>query len=126
MREVSVLLGFLALSLGVRAQRVEEFKTPPMEMRTKTLWYWNNATVTPEGIDEQLQALRDQAGFGGVGILPYEKHFLPTYLSEEYFNVYEHAARRAKELGMTLSLYDEFGFPSGSGGAIHGDANLSR
>ena len=40
-----------------------------------------------------------------------------AYLSEEYFTVYGAALDQAKTLGLTLSLYDEYGFPSGSAGS---------
>ena len=36
----------------------------------------------------------------------------------DYLKLYEAMLKKAKELGMTISLYDEFGFPSGSVGAF--------
>ncbi|MBI3948538.1 MAG: hypothetical protein HY321_21675 [Armatimonadetes bacterium] len=38
----------------------------------------------------------------------------PAYLGEEYLDLFEHAARRCKEEGMTLWIYDEFNWPSGT------------
>ncbi|NQV34779.1 MAG: hypothetical protein HQ515_18950, partial [Phycisphaeraceae bacterium] len=37
------------------------------------------------------------------------------------FKMYGIALNKAKELGMTMCIYDEYGFPSGSAGAINGD-----
>ena len=37
----------------------------------------------------------------------------PAYLSDEYFDLYEFAADTAERLGMKLTLYDEYWFPSG-------------
>ena len=42
-------------------------------------------------------------------------------MHDDYFELYRHTARKAAELGVTLSLYDEYGFPSGSGGWVNAD-----
>ncbi|TVQ23550.1 MAG: hypothetical protein EA382_09755 [Spirochaetaceae bacterium] len=92
------------------------FAHPPMESRPRPLWFWNDTAITHDGIREQLRMCRD-AGYGGVGILPFGYGLSPSYLSDDYFSRYETAVEYASELGMRLSLYDEFGFPSGSVGA---------
>lgn len=98
-----------------------EFADPPLEYATRPLWFWNDSTVTEAGVVEQMRQARDKCGYGGFGILPFGKNFKPKYLSDEYFEVYGAALREAKKLGMTMCIYDEYGFPSGSAGAIHGD-----
>jgi hypothetical protein len=106
---------------GLRAAEAGDFLNPPLKYKTKPLWFWNNTTVTPAGVAEQFQLARDKDGYGGFGILPFGTAFKPAYLSDEYFAVYGEAVRSAKELGMTLCIYDEYGFPSGSAGASNGD-----
>jgi hypothetical protein len=96
----------------------EDFQNPPVRFWPRPLWFWNNTTVTPEGVISLMQALRDKCGYGGFGIVPFGKNFSPEYLSEEYLKLYGIMLDKAKELGMTVSLYDEFGFPSGSVGAF--------
>lgn len=64
-----------------------------------------------------MQLARDRCKYGGFGILPFGRGFAPAYLSEDYFAVYGTALETARELGLTLSLYDEYGFPSGSAGS---------
>lgn len=103
------------------AQDAAVFKSPTPEFRPRPLWFWNNTTITKEGIDAQMAGLKNQSGYGGFSILPFGPNLMPKYLTEEYFDLYEYTARKAKELGVTLSLYDEYGFPSGSGGAINAD-----
>lgn len=98
-----------------------EFANPSLRYATRPLWFWNDTTVTKAGVFQQLQAARDKCGYSGFGILPFGKNFRPTYLSDDYFEVYGAALQKAKELGMTMCIYDEYGFPSGSAGAIHGD-----
>lgn len=102
-----------------------DFLKPPLEFATRPLWFWNNSEVTEEGVIEQMEKGRDESGYGGYGILPFnpprQNGFAPEYLSDDYFKVYETALKTAKRLGMHMTLYDEFGFPSGSAGGRHGD-----
>ncbi|MHB8973021.1 MAG: glycosyl hydrolase [Pirellulaceae bacterium] len=111
---------------GLRAQ----FVSPPSSAGTVTL-YWLNGLITKEGIREQMRALRDQCGFGGVAPLTF--HAMnpatqPAYLSEEYFDIYGCILDTAKELGMTVVFYDDCDFPSGSAGdqmrTLHPDSLL--
>jgi hypothetical protein len=69
-------------------------------------------------LTEQMQKMRDECGYGGFGVVPFGKNFSPEYLSEDYLKLYGSMLEKAKELGMKISLYDEFGFPSGSVGAF--------
>jgi hypothetical protein len=120
-------ISFLVLSLKSTGQAFskDEFKDPSVEYWPRPLWFWNNATVTEEGIEEQMQAYRDLCGYGGFGILPFGKDFKPEYLTEDYFQVYGRALTKAKELGLTMCLYDEYGFPSGGIG-LHGGDGIPR
>ena len=99
----------------------KEFPFPAIKYRPVPLWFWNNTKVTPEGIDYQMKAMRDSCHYGGVSILPFGKNFQPEYLSESYFDLYRHVVEKATELGMGVCIYDEYGFPSGSGGWRNGD-----
>ncbi len=99
----------------------ELFQNPPIQFWPRPLWFWNNTKVQPDAIEKQMQAFRDSCGYGGFGILPFGKKFKPEYLSDEYFTVYGKALEKAKELGLKMCLYDEFGFPSGGAGAVNGD-----
>jgi hypothetical protein len=115
----------LCLLLNLRSTQSQEFRQhfadPPLKYATRPLWFWNNATVTKEAVDQQMQKSRDLCGYGGFGILPFGEAFSPKYLSDEYFEVYGEALKQAERLGMVMCIYDEYGFPSGSAGAIHGD-----
>lgn len=94
-----------------------QFANPPQRCWPRPLWFWNNTLVTPATAREQMQLARDRCRYGGFGILPFGKRFAPPYLGEDYFSLYGAAIDQAKALGLTLSLYDEYGFPSGSAGA---------
>jgi hypothetical protein len=96
----------------------ERFVSPPPGSGTVTL-YWLNGKITKEGIREQMRAMRDQCGFGGVApltLFSMEPLTQPAYLSKEYFDIYGCILDTAKELGMTVVFYDDCDFPSGSAG----------
>jgi len=120
---VIVVLLFGSNMFGLKGQDIskEQFLKPSIKYWPRPLWFWNNTTVKEEEIENQMQAFRDSCGYGGFGILPFGKKFQPEYLSENYFKVYGKALAEAKKLGLTMCLYDEFGFPSGGVGAVNGD-----
>jgi hypothetical protein len=95
----------------------KEFANPPQRYWPRPLWFWNNTRVTAETVREQMRLARERCKYGGFGILPFGKNFAPSYLSDEYFGIYGGALDEAKRLGLRLSLYDEYGFPSGSAGS---------
>ncbi len=97
------------------------FAAPPLRYAPRPLWFWNNTAVDGDGLAAQMRLARDRCGYGGFGILPFGEKFRPTYLTDDYFKVYGVALATARELGVTMCLYDEYGFPSGSAGAMHGD-----
>jgi hypothetical protein len=99
----------------------DDFANPPLKFRARPLWFWNDAAVTSSGVGDQLLGSRDRAGYGGLAPLPFGPNFTPKYLSKEYFELYGETVKQARELGMFITLYDEYGFPSGSGGANMGD-----
>lgn len=121
MRTFRLSLLCLFFCVTAVAQEPSEFKTPPTKFRPDPLWFWNNTDITKEGIDAQMLGFLEKCGYGGLAILPFGPNLTPKYLTEEYFERYKYAVEKAAELGLTLSLYDEYGFPSGSGGAINAD-----
>jgi hypothetical protein len=115
---IGVLIFILQCAASISyADMRSDFVDPPIVFRPRPLWFWNNTEVTVETIVEQMQKSNDLSKYGGFGILPFGKSFRPEYLSEDYFTVYGAALKKARQLGMTMSLYDEYGFPSGSAGA---------
>ena len=99
----------------------EEFLLPGIQWRPVPLWFWNDTTVTGDQALDQLARMVDTDFYGGCAILPFGKDFQPEYLSDEYFALYESIIGLAREKGTQMSIYDEYGFPSGSMGAINGD-----
>ncbi len=112
---------FCAISLLLCAQDSRTFKEPPQNFRPIPLWFWNNALVEAQELEVQIEMMRNKDFYGGFAILPFGKNFKPEYLSEDYFKIYEVALKKAKSLGMKISLYDEYGFPSGGAGTKNAD-----
>lgn len=116
------IIFFLFLPVLLRAQvATEEFASPPKQYRPVPLWFWNNATIEEDELLHQFRQMTEVDGYGGCAILPFGKSFRPEYLSEEYFRLYGKVLDAARKKGLQMSVYDEYGFPSGSMGAINGD-----
>ena len=99
----------------------QEFAKPEPKWRPIPLWFWNNTTIKESELEQQFQHMTDSDLYGGCGILPFGGNFSPAYLSEEYFRLYGKVVEMAREKGVQMSLYDEYGFPSGSMGCINGN-----
>ena len=118
------IVGSLLLLMGVSGIQAgsfqSNFKNPPMKFRPQPLYFWND-TVKAEVVAQQMKQLRDHDGYGGFSILGFSKNFKPEYLSSAYFDLYGKTIAVAKKLKLSLCLYDEYGFPSGSAGARNAD-----
>ena len=99
----------------------EEFAAPPIQYRPIPLWFWNNTAVDIEGVTSQLHGMVEKDGYGGCAIIPFGRNFRPEYLSDGYMRIYAAAVAAADSLGAKMSLYDEYGFPSGSMGFSNAD-----
>jgi hypothetical protein len=109
-----------ALGLAIRAPADElamwqkDFKDPPLALKTTPLWALNGR-LTREETASQLKASRDISGFAGVAVMPITNTD-PKYLTEGYFARYADILDISKELGMSVILYDDVDFPTGTAG----------
>jgi len=101
-------------AMGEAAISREAFADPPLELKSRPLWFWNKTGATGEEIREIMAACRDRSGYYGFGILPCVER--EQYLREPYFERYGAALEQARALGLKMCLYDEYWFPSGSAG----------
>ena len=109
------LMTLLASRPGSGADLREDFPDPPLEFKTRPLWFWN---APPDAAQTRtiMQRSRD-SGYYGFGILPTEKMGLP-FMTPAYLDRYQEAVDAAAELGLKMCLYDEFWFPSGGAGGL--------
>ena len=59
-----------------------------------------------------MQTMRDECGYGGFGVA-ISVRFQSGISVGKLLKFLWQMLAKAKRLGMTISLYDEFGFPSG-------------
>ncbi|NJC28462.1 glycosyl hydrolase [Neolewinella antarctica] len=89
--------------------------------------FWHiNGELTHEGIEKQMRDAKELAGFSGISVLPLNDGVktngdpkfgtLPEFLSEDYFEQFQHVLTTARELDMEVILYDDIDFPSGMAG----------
>ena len=77
---------YIPLSSSFRTPfSTKEFSNPGMKWRPIPLWFWNNTTIEDSTLEEQLEKMIVADNYGGCAILPFGKHFSPSYLSDDYF-----------------------------------------
>lgn len=99
---------------------INEFASPDKRFAPIYAWVFNGKLSLQE-TDKQLEEMQ-RLGIKAFYIIPEPKEFRPTtmptelepgYLTDEYFEQYVYALKKAKELGMYCWMYDEGGWPSG-------------
>ena len=92
---------------------IKEFKNPSNEFRSMAFWVWNG-DVSENRITEMLEQFK-KVGIGGGFVHP-RQGLVTEYLSERWFELWQHAVNESKRLGLECHIYDENSFPSGFGG----------
>ena len=90
-----------------------DFADPPAAYRSMPLWVWNGE-VTETRITEMLEQFAAQ-GLGGVFVHP-RPGLITEYLSGRWFELWRHALRECKRLGLICNIYDQNSYPSGFAG----------
>ena len=110
----STRAGLRAEAVGAEQMRAE-FMNSPFLFQSRPFWFWNgklDATKT-----RRMMEACKAAGYCGLGILPSENMGV-GFMTPMFLDHYLVAVEQAAKLGMKLSLYDEFWFPSGSAGGL--------
>jgi hypothetical protein len=96
---------------------LNELKEPPEEFTPIPFWFLNDALDKAE-LQRQLMDFRDK---GVSGVVLHPRIGIPKtlpYLSEPYLEIMKYIVQTAKTLQMSIVLYDEAMYPSGS---AHGE-----
>jgi len=98
----------------------ESFVNPSFEMKPRALWFWNGSTISgvPDATLEEIVEEAEKSGYNGLSILPAAEQSI--YLTESYFQKYGVALEKARQLGMKMTLYDEYWYPSSRAGGVLG------
>jgi len=110
------------------------FRTPPAQYRGHAMWSFPLTTLNENYIVSGIEEMA-RLNYGGFFIEPgggpttglsdtYVKQFRRgqtddrgvVFLSDEYFRFYKLAMEEAKKRGMQVVLYDDYAFPTGTGG----------
>lgn len=101
-----------------RDEMARNFATPPDSVKPWVYWYWISDNISKEGITRDLEAMArvgiGEALIGNIGLdnIPYGK--VPV-LSEEWWQLVEHAIREGKRVGVDIGMFNCPGW-SQSGG----------
>ncbi len=99
----------------------EDFRLPPAFCGPVYSWVWNNE-MDEAAIRREIGEMREM-GICAAYIIPEPPEFrpgvmdtpmTPPYLSDEFFAMVRYAVEYAASQGMTMWLYDEGGWPSGT------------
>ena len=86
----------------------EMLKKPSRESQPWALWIWN-LTISESQLNKQFQWFVDN-GFGGIAIRP-SREMVPTYLSEEFLELFGFVVRSAQKHGIGIRIADDFSLP---------------
>jgi hypothetical protein len=93
------------------------FTAPPDSARPHTWWHWMNGNITKEGITADLEAMQ-RVGIGGAQIFNVLEG-IPLgpvdYMSPEWLDMVQHAAKEADRLGIELCFHNCAGWSSSGG-----------
>ena len=114
---VSLGGGLTTVHSETKDKLYESFQTPEDRAKPAPLWFWNREVedMTTDQARELVRESYKQSGYSGFGILP---EWQSSYLTDEYFELYEAALDEGSKYGMKFSLYDEDGFPSYNAGGL--------
>ncbi len=103
----------------VTPEQLEQgFITPPDSVKPWVYWYWISDNISKEGITKDLEAMArigiGEALIGNIG-LPEMSYGKTQILSEEWWQLIEHAIREGKRVGVNLGMFNCPGW-SQSGG----------
>lgn len=91
----------------------QDFINPPEEFTPIPFWFWNDHLTK----DEILRQINDFFDKGVTGFVLHPRIGVPAeigYLSKEFMDLVYIAVEEAKRLNMSVILYDEAMYPSGS------------
>ena len=63
---LACMLSATVLPVLYSADAKSDFVDPPLQFRSRPLWFWNDAAATAAEVEAQLQGNRDRSGYGGL------------------------------------------------------------
>jgi hypothetical protein len=101
-----------------REALVQGFAQPPDSVKPWVYWYWISDNISKQGITQDLEAMArvgiGEAFIGNIGLDDIPSGNVPV-LSEEWWQLVEHAIREGKRVGVDIGMFNCPGW-SQSGG----------
>lgn len=98
------------VSLAGQTDLTKNFVTPPDASRSSCYWWWFNGLVDKEGITRDMEEFRSKGmgevllvnSAGGLGGVPFPQG--AEFMSEEWKELYRHAMKEAKRMGIDVGI----------------------
>ncbi|WP_437919947.1 glycosyl hydrolase [Sphingobacterium sp. LRF_L2] len=111
-------------------QTVKHFQVPPDSIRPYVYWYWINGHVSPSGVVQDLQAMKD-IGIGGafIGNIGLSKEEGTSYgdvklFSPVWWEATQAAMETAGNLGITMGMFNSPGWSQSGGPWVRPEASM--
>lgn len=106
----------------------EGFQAMPDEYKIRNFWFWLKGVATKESITQDLEAMK-QNGYGGALIGDNGAPIGPTgptFMGNEWLDLYAHAVKEADRLGIELSINIQSGFGDPGNPNIRPDNGMKK
>ncbi len=117
-KALSLIVLLACASTALSDDFADAFKSPTDDTKPWCYWYWLNGRVSAEGITRDLEGMAragiSEALIGHVSALPEGDGDLKL-LSEEWWQLVDHAVREAQRVGVDIGMFNGPGW-SQSGG----------
>lgn len=116
-----VQLSALRAAPPVNDPLAQDFAEPPLQARTRAFWWWLNGNVTKEAITKDLEWMK-KIGMGGALVCDADGSSQgghdhvpagPIFGSPEWRQLFLHALKEAKRLGLEIALNIQSGWNLG-------------
>lgn len=123
------VLSLIAVTSRSASGEIESaFKNPPLAARPLGWWHWINGNVTKEGIDADLENMKE-IGMGGVQMFDVEI-YMPEgpvrYGTDEWHEHVQHAVKKAAELGLEFHTMNTPGWSASGGPWVTPELSMKR
>ena len=102
----------LTIQTKITPEKLKEgFLSVPNEYKLRNFWLWLNGVATKKSITQDLEAMKAK-GFGGAIIADNGAPVGPvgpTFMGQEWKELFAHAVKEADRLGIELSINIESG-----------------
>jgi hypothetical protein len=139
-KHVMMLVGICIACIPITAQvnsvapvnLQQLFQSPPPAASPWVFWYWNQASVSKQGITADLEAMKEN-GIGGAYMMFIKGAANPPLmdppviqLSPAWWQMVNHAMQEAKRLGLKIGLHVSDGFALAGGPWITPELSMQK